>query len=251
MQALLRQPGTRLMNMAQAGGLIQRYPYLDRAVLRQGVVDFAENIPDADTSLVATKAALLVRDDLHSALVTVLAQAVLTVQGKPTLKSSGESKLFALGVDALADDPEFPMPDDARRVYKNGPTFFQRVLPFWVAALVDRAFILLLPLIGIIIPLIRLVPIIYNWRMKRRILHWYRDLKNLEHSLPKKAAPDLIESREQELARIEEGVQRISVPIHLSADSYELRNHVEFVKRRIQLLRDGQAKAAAHPAAAE
>lgn len=251
LQALLAQPGIRIMNMAQSGALIQRYPYLSSVTLRQGVADFVRNVPEADTTLVATKAALLVRDDLHSALVTVLSQAVLAVQSKPALKESGEAKLFTLGVEALSDDPEFPVPDDARRVYKNGPTFFQRVLPYWVATLVDRAFILILPLIGIILPLARLVPVIYNWRMKRRILHWYRELKNLEHSLPKQAPLDLIEQKEHELARIEDGVQRISVPIHLSADSYDLRNHVDFVKRRIQMLRDGQARAGGHPVPAE
>jgi TRAP transporter TAXI family solute receptor len=251
LQALLRQPGIRIMNMAQSGALIQRYPYLSPVTLRQGVVDFVRNVPEADASLVATKAALLVSDDLHSALVTVLSQAILTVQSKPALKDTGDAKLFTLGVDALSEDPEFAVPDDARRVYKNGATFFQRVLPYWVATLVDRAFILILPLIGIILPLARLVPVIYNWRMKRRILNWYRELKNLEHSLPKAAALDVIESREHELAHIEDGVQKISVPIHLSADFYELRNHVEFVKRRIQLLRDGQAGVSGQAAPAQ
>jgi uncharacterized protein len=248
LEALLQQPGIRIMNMAQSGALNQRYPDLSLAVLRRGVVDFVRDVPEADTSLVATKAALLVRDDLHSALVTVLAEAVLAVQSKPALKSNGEAKLFTLGVDALSEDPEFPIPDDARRIYKSGATFFQRVLPFWVATLVDRAFVLILPLIGIILPLIKFVPIIYNWRMKRRLLHWYRELKNLENSLPKTAAPDLIHEKEHELAHIEDGVQRITVPIHLSADFYDLRNHVEFVKRRIQMLKEVQARSSGNPA---
>jgi uncharacterized protein len=251
LQALLQQPGLRIMNMTQAGALIQRYPYLSPVTLKQGVVDFVRNVPEEDTSLVATKAALLVRDDLHSALVTVLSQAVLAVQSKPALKENGDAKLFTLDVEALSDDPEFAVPDDARRVYKNGATFFQRVLPFWVATLLDRAFIMILPLIGIILPLARFVPLIYNWRMKRRILHWYRELKNLEHSLPKTATSDVIEQREHELAHIEDGVQKISVPIHLSADFYDLRNHVEFVKRRIQQLRDAQAKASGKAVPAE
>jgi uncharacterized protein len=241
LEKLLQQPGLRVMNMAQSEALVQKYPDLSRVTLRRGIVDFARDVPEADTSLVATKAALLVRDDLHSALVTVLAEAVFAVQGKPALKPNGEAKLFTLGVEALSEDPEFPVPDDARRIYKNGATFFQRVLPFWVATLVDRAFVLMLPLIGIILPLVKFVPIIYNWRMKRRLLQWYRALKNLENSLPKTGAPDLIaqlEQKEHELTHIEEGVQRITVPIHLSADFYDLRNHVEFVKRRIHLLRD-------------
>jgi uncharacterized protein len=242
LERLLLLPGIRVMNMVQSGAFMQRYPYFNHIVLRQGVVDFVRNVPETDTSLVATKAALLIRDDLHSALVTVLAEAVLAVQSKPALKPTGEARLFVLGVDALSEDPEFPVPDDARRIYKNGATFFQRVLPFWVATLVDRAFVLILPLIGIILPLIKFVPIIYNWRMKRRLLHWYRELKNLEHSLPKTASPALIQGKEDELAHIEEGVQQIAVPIHLSADFYDLRNHVEFVKRRIQMLREVQAK---------
>src|SRR5258706_3711858 len=118
-QRLLRVPDTKLMNMAQADALIQRYPYLSALTLRQGVVDFSQNIPPADTSLVATRAMLLVRDDLHPALITVLAQAVLSVQSLPTLKPTGESRLFALGTEALTDEPQFPMSDDARRVYKS------------------------------------------------------------------------------------------------------------------------------------
>ena len=250
-QTLLRQPGTNLMNMAQANALIQRYPYLSAVTLRQGVVDFAQNIPPADTSLVATRAALLVREDLHPALIAVLAQAIATVQTQPSLKPTGESKLFALGPDALMDDPEFPMPDVARRVYKDGPTFFQRVLPFWVATLVDRAFVLILPVIGIVLPLIRLVPAIYNWRMRQRILYWYRQLKELEKNLPKTATLDLIEEKEREMDRIEEGVRKISVPLHLAADLYNLRDHVEIVKRNIANLRHSPVKSAAHRDLAE
>ena len=195
-QKLLRQPDVRLMNMAQADALIQRYPYLSAVTLRQGVIDFAKNIPSADTSLVATKAMLLIRDDLHPALRTLLADAVVAAQSQPTLKPTGEAKLFTLGTEALADDPEFTISDDVRRVYKSGPTFFQRVLPFWVATLFDRAFILLLPVIGIIVPLFRVVPGFYNWRMRQRILRWYRALKLLERDLAKNTVtPEFIDAR--------------------------------------------------------
>jgi uncharacterized protein len=242
-QKLLRLPDIKLMNMAQAEGLIQRYPYLTAVTLRQGVIDFSKNIPPADTSLVATKAMLLVRDDLHPALRTLLADAVLAVQSKPTLKPTGEARLFTLGTEALPDDPEFPVSDDVRRIYKSGPTFFQRVLPFWVATLFDRAFILLLPVVGIIFPLFRIVPWFYNWRMRQRILRWYRALKLLERDLAKNAAtPDFIERKEKELDLIEQKVWRISVPDQFAPDLYTLRDHVEFVRRRITHLREGQQK---------
>ncbi|MBT3070198.1 ABC transporter substrate-binding protein [Rhodomicrobium sp. Az07] len=238
-QRLLHQDGTRLMSMAQADALIQRYPYLTQVTMRRGVVDFAQNIPPADTVLVATKAMLLIRDDLHPALLAILAQAVLKVQSQPTLKPTGESKIFALGTESLVEDPEFPMIDDATRVYKSGPTFFQRVLPFWLATLIDRAAILILPMIGVVIPLARIAPLLYNWRMRQRILHWYRELKRIEQNLTyKKASAEFVDQKERDLDRVEEAVWRLSVPTHLSADLYTLRDHVEFVRRRIQSLRD-------------
>jgi TRAP transporter TAXI family solute receptor len=248
-QRLLHAPDVKLMNMAQADALIQRYPYLTTVTLRQGVVDFAQNIPPADTRLVATKAMLLVREDLHPALMTVLAEAVFTVQGQPALKPTGESKLFALNTSALTEDPEFPMTEEVRRIYKAGPTFFQRVLPFWLATLLDRAFILILPVVGIIFPLVRLVPLIYNWRMRQRILRWYRELKLLERDLTKtSASPDFVARKEKELDRIEESVWHISVPIQFSADLYTLRDHVEFVRKRIAHLRDPQPAPSPQPA---
>ncbi len=251
-QKLLRQPDVKLMNMAQAEALIQRYPYLSVVILRQGVIDFAKNIPAADTPLVATKAMLLIRDDLHPALRTLLADTVLAVQSQPTLKPTGEAKLFTLGTDALSDDPEFPMPDDVRRIYKSGPTFFQRVFPFWLATLFDRAFILLLPVVGIIFPLFRIVPWLYNWRMRQRILRWYRALKLLERDLTKNPpTPEFIERKEKELDLIEQKVWRISVPDQFAPDLYTLRDHVEFVRRRIAHLREAQPKPSPQPAAPE
>ncbi|MFT4080248.1 TAXI family TRAP transporter solute-binding subunit [Rhodomicrobium sp.] len=242
-ERLLHQDGTKLMSMAQADALIQRYPYLTQVTMRRGVIDFAQNIPPVDTVLVSTKAMLLVSDDLHPALLAILAQAVLKVQSQPTLKPSGESKLFALGPESLTDDPEFPMIDDATRVYKNGPTFFQRILPFWLATLIDRAAILILPMIGVVIPLARIVPLLYNWRMRQRILHWYRELKRIEKNLThKKASAEFISQKERDLDRVEEAVWRISVPTHLSADLYTLRDNVEFVRRRIVSLREGASR---------
>ncbi len=80
-QRLLRRAERRLMSFANADAYIQRFPFLTRLVLREGVVDFAANLPPADTVLLATTAAVLVREDAHRALVSLLAQAVQEVHG--------------------------------------------------------------------------------------------------------------------------------------------------------------------------
>jgi uncharacterized protein len=97
------------------------------------------------------------------------------------------------------------------------------------------------------------VPMIYNWRVKQRIFRWYRKLKILERDLSKeKVSPEFLTRKEHELEKIEESVWHLSVPLQFSADLYTLRDHVEFVHKRIAFIRESQAKknAAAEPVAA-
>ena len=159
----------------------QRFPFLSRLVLREGVVDFAANIPPADTTLLATTAAVLVREDAHRALVNLLAQALQEVHRQPAIEGGSEVQLFQrAGEFPIASDPEFPLSEEARRVYRSGAPFLQRYVPFWLATMIDRLLVSLVVLVPILIPLVRFAPQIYNWRIRRRLMYWYGKLKSLE-----------------------------------------------------------------------
>ena len=43
--------------------------------------------------------------------------------------------------------------------------------------------VLMVPLIAVLIPAIRLAPVLYNWRIRSRIYVWYGELKILELEL--------------------------------------------------------------------
>ncbi len=233
-QRLLRVPNVKLMSFANAEAYIQRFPFLTRLVLREGVVDFAANLPQADTTLLATTAAVLVREDAHRALVSLLAQAVHEVHGQPSLDAGGEARLFErAGEFPLASDPEFPFSDEARRVYRSGAPFLQRYVPFWVAATIDRLLVSLVVLLPILIPLVRFAPQIYSWRARRRIVYWYGALKQLEASARRNAAPGARAEHLLELDRIEAAVDDIPLPLAFSDKLYELRQHIEIVRRRL------------------
>src|SRR4029078_12462234 len=124
-QSLLRDPTVRLMSFAQAEGLARVFPYLNRLVLPNGGVDFEKNIPASDVSLIATTTAVVVRKDMHPELVYLLAQTLAEEHG-------------AAGIFHRAGDfptqtvPNFPIAEEAREFYKNGPSFLQRYLPFWM-----------------------------------------------------------------------------------------------------------------------
>ena len=243
-QRLLRTPNVRLMSFANAEAYAQRFPFLSRLVLREGVVDFAANIPPADTTLIATTAAVLVREDAHRALVNLLAQAVQEVHGQPAIGPGGEAELFQrVGEFPVANDPEFPLSEEARRVYRSGAPFLQRYMPFWVATMVDRLMLSLVVLLPILIPLLRFGPQIYNWRIRRRIIYWYGELKRLESAAKRASTPEERAAQFRELDRIDAAVDNIPVPLGFADRLYQLRQHVEVARRRL-------AASTAHPAPA-
>jgi hypothetical protein len=234
-QRLLRLPNVEPMSFANAEAYIQRFPFLTRLVLREGVVDFAANLPRGDTVLLATTAAVLVREDTHRALVSLLALAVQEVHAAPAVDDRGEAQLFVrAGEFPMAGDPEFPFSEEARRVYRSGAPFLQRYVPFWVATTIDRLLVSFVVLLPILIPLVRFAPQIYGWRVRRRIVYWYGALKQIEASARKDGSPGARAEHLLELDRIEAAVDDIAVPLAFSDKLYELRQHIEVVRRRLQ-----------------
>jgi uncharacterized protein len=247
-ERLFKSPHVRLMNLAEADAYAQRFPFLTRLELKQGVIDFDRNVPAVDSALVATAAALLVRDDLHSALANLMTQALVEVHGKPVIDANGEAAIFSRAAEfPIASDPEFPLADEARRVYRNGPPFLQRYTPFWLATMIDRLIVLLVPVIGLTIPLIRLAPVLYNWRIRRGIVRWYGELKKVESGPPSEKSPGEAARALAEIDRIEAAVSKIVLPLGFTNQLYDLREHIDIVRRRLT----PQARPAADARAAE
>lgn len=245
-QRLMRAPRVRLMSFVNAESYTQRFPFLSRLVLREGVVDLAANLPPADVTLIATTAAVLVREDAHPALVNLLAQAMQEVHGQPATDTGGETPLFQrAGEFPVPSDPEFTLSDEARRVYRSGAPLLQRYVPFWVATMIDRLTVSLVVLLPVLLPLVRFAPQLYNWRIRRRILYWYGELKRLEAAARRAGSQHGAEANVAELDRIETAVDNIPVPLAFSDKLYELRQHIEVVRRR---LRGGAHQATAEAA---
>src|SRR5262249_28392800 len=229
---------TRLMSLAQADAYVQRFPFLSKLDLKEGVVDFAKDIPPADTSLLTTTAALLVRNNLHPALTNLLTQAVISVHSQPMLNAGGEADVFQrAGAFPIADDQEYPLSPDAARVYKSGPPFLQRYLPFWLATLADRLVVFLLPALGILLPALRFAPALYTWRVRRRLVYWSREVKGVEAVATSKPGPAAAASAMLEIDRIEDAVNLLPVPLGFANQLYDLREHNDVVRRRLAIPR--------------
>jgi TRAP transporter TAXI family solute receptor len=228
-QVLLRSPGIKVMNFAQAEAYTRRFPYLSKIVLPEGAVDLVRNFPPHDTTLLAATANLVVHDSLHPAIQSLLLQAAGEVHGK--------AGFFQRRGDFPAvKDQSFPVADTAERHYKSGPPFLQRYLPFWAAILVDRLVVLLLPVFALLLPLLKVAPSLYSWRVRSKIFRCYGDLKFLENEIKEDYDPGRKLEYLDRLDRIEEAAYRRNIPLAYSDLLYTLREHIELVRHTLDRL---------------
>ncbi len=225
-RSLLNDKNIRLLSFDRAHAYTKAFPFLSAVKLPEGGINLVRNIPDREVTLLAPTANVLVKEDLHPALASLLIQAMTEVHGKSgVFQRAGE-------FPALREQ-DFEVSKEAARYYKSGPSFLQRYLPFWAAVLIDRIVVLLVPLIAVLIPAVRLAPVLYTWRIRSRIYRWYGELKMLELELKQ----DMDAKRTADcLARLEDLERRVysrTLPIAFSADVYTLRQHIDMVRRSL------------------
>lgn len=226
-QQLLKSENIRLMSFSRAKSYSRIFPFLSPVVLPEGVVDLVKNIPNKEITLLAASATLLMRNDLHPALAGLLAEAAV--------ETHGHGGLFQrIGEFPNAADPEFMVSPDALRIYKSGPPFLQRFLPFWIASFIERMVILAVPIATILLPLFKFVPWLYRWRIRKRILHWYAQLKALEQGIVGDPAGAKFTTHLGEIERIDEAVGNIPIPIGYSDQFYDLRSAIDLVRQRLK-----------------
>ncbi len=178
LRALLKNPTVRPMSFRDAEALTRIFPFLTRLVLPRGVIDFQDKIPAADVIVIATTNAVLVRKDIHPALIDLLAKAIMETHNGPGLfQRTGEFP--------AQTDPEYPVAQSARDFYNNGPSFLNRYLPFWMTNYARRTIAILAAVIAIVLPLFSYVPRLYRGLVNQRLGSMYRRLRAIEANLQK------------------------------------------------------------------
>lgn len=225
---LLSSPEIELLHLDRAEAYARRFRYLTRLELPEGVLDFAENKPWRDIALLSPAATLVAREDLHPALIDLVMRAAGEIHGSAGLfEEPGQFPSPRL--------VDFPLSPDAERYFKSGLGFLDRYLPYWAATLVGRTWVLILPVLTLLIPLMRIAPPTYRWQVRRRIIRWYRELRRLEAALREAAQAGDTPARQRHLVQLE-GIQdevgQLSVPLGYADDLYRLRMHIEFVRAR-------------------
>jgi hypothetical protein len=194
--SLLRNPRVRAMSFTEAEALTRIFPFLVRLVLPRAVIDFERVIPATDLILIAASNVLLVRKDIHPALIGLLAQAIKEEHGKPgVFQQAGEFP--------KQPDPEYPMAEAAVDFYKNGPSFLNRYLPFWMVSHVQRLLAVLLAGGVIVYPLFNYAPKLYRWFLQGRMRKLYRRLRFVEKAMQEKLTAPRLAALQADLESID------------------------------------------------
>ncbi len=222
---LLHNPQIKLASFERAGAYARRYDFLTTLILPEGAEDLGKNIPDRTIQMLATTSSLVIDPELHPALVSLMMQVLSKVHG-------GGGWFAEKGEFPSAKYMEFPLNSQAQRFYKYGPPFLQRYLPFWAASFLDRMKIMILPLLGLMLPLFKIVPPLYRWRMRARIYRWYEELEEVDKFIVHDAEDAL--PLLQRLEALEKEVRDIKVPLSFFQQLYHLRLHIDFIRSRLQ-----------------
>ena len=178
---------------------------------------------------------------------TLLTHAVMN-NPRSAFDKAGDPVLFYRpGTFPHISDPEYKVAEEARQLYKTGelPIALRSIAPAvheagfsysvtgFIADHGAQTVLLLIPSLVILFPLLRIIPSVYSWTVRRRLLYWYRQLKALEKNLDNPTQLGELAAYQAEIERIDAGVRRIRYPLNFSDQFYHLRVHIDLVRQRL------------------
>jgi hypothetical protein len=222
----LSDPAIKLMSIARADAYPRRFPFITKLTLPAGAIDLAHNVPAQTVDMIGTRAMLVAHDGLHSALINLLIDAAREIHG-------GQGYFEMAGEFPGTGPVDLRVSPYAEQHRRFGPSFFYRYLPFWVATIVERTIIVVVPLLVILVPLANYLPQFLRWRVRSRIYRWYGELSLLEHAVETSTGTLPIEQWLRDLDRIERAVEDIKTPTKFASEAYTLREHIGLVRSAV------------------
>jgi TRAP transporter TAXI family solute receptor len=234
-QHLVQQPAIALFDVERAVAYSRVFPFLTPVVLNEGVLNLEHNLPPRDTTLLAVAAMLVARLDLHGNLIPALLNTVTRV-----LRRGGilEARLQFPSADFV----DLPLNDAARRYISEGPSFLYRWLPFGTAVLLDRLKLLVLPVLALLIPLFRVAPPLYQWRIRSKIYRWYAAVREIDTLVQDENVDGRTELAAHRLRALEREVAGVSVPLAYTGELYHLRLHIRLLQDKLESLAEPRGR---------
>lgn len=233
---LMADPQLALYPAKRAQAYVSRLPHLAIVKIGEGLLDLEKNYPPETETLISPLGTLLCRDDLNGDIAVLILETCRQIQDQGTwLEKAGEFP-SRTGVT-------FPLLPEAKQFYDKGPSFFYKFhLPFWVANMFNRLWIMLIPLLTLVIPLVKLALPAYRWRIRRKIATKYRFLISIDNKLNAGTLNGDLDKDIDQLKQYEDELSKLHVPVMFTSDLFTLRNHALYLRKRLEDLKAQKEK---------
>ena len=224
---LANTPDLMLLDFPRAEAYHRRLPYLSVLAVPEGSINLGENIPRENLNILSTTTALIAQKDLHPAIQFLLLKAAVHINGVGSFFA--DPGFFPKFVDS-----DIPRSEVAREYYEKGSPYLQRHLPFWLAELIDRLILVVMPFAALAYPIIIALPKYRFRRMNRRIWAGYTALKDLEMELTYRYDPSKHQEYLKQLEEIEHQAIQLKIYGSVGANYFRHRQHVHFVRNLLE-----------------
>jgi TRAP-type uncharacterized transport system substrate-binding protein len=230
-QRLINAKGVELASWSRADAYLALYPFLNKLVLPAGVVDLLMNRPPTDIVLLAPKASLAVRRDLHPAIQHLLLSAAMQIHSQPGIFQKA-------GQFPAAESIDIPLSEEAQRFYKSGRPFLQEHLPFWIATIVERVLVVFVPLAVLLYPMLKYLPQMYDRFLRMKIIRMYDEMKLIETEMEAQGQGRDANEINAKLDQLDQRASRLSLPTDYASTLYTLRSHIGLIRARLAMSPD-------------
>jgi len=223
----LRTEGISVFSIKQNIAYERNYEFVSALTLPEGVIDIQNNIPPQDIHLISPVSMLTTTKDFHPALKSLIVHATY--------------EIYADHQNLYKDNASFPtikyadipVSKQAERYYENGPSILNKYLPFWVADMISRLKILVIPLITVMLPLMKIAPPAYRWSIRSKIYKWYKQLKKMENSVVSSDQKSDITEALHMLDEMDQEAKKTPVPLSYTDSLYNLRMHISLIRSKL------------------
>jgi len=226
-QLLIDADGVELASFPRADALVVLYPFLTRLLLPRGIFDIAADRPASDVVFLGSRSVLAVRTDLHSALQYLLLTAAMEVHSPSGIFQKA-------GQFPIAESVDLPLSAEAWRFHRSGRPFLQEQLPFWFAVLIGRALFVLVPLMAVVYPMFKFLPMIYDWTMRSRIRRFYREMRSVENAMEDKSRQLDASAMTAKIDELEQRAIHLRLPNAYDSALYTMRVHIGLLRSHLE-----------------
>ncbi len=237
LQTLIHDPRFSLASIRDSEAVARNLSFVARTDIPRSGFNYAAELPRQTVDLVAMVGRIVVQPDLHPALIDRLINAARIVHSDRDLIT--DANRFP-----TSDVPDMPVNAQAVNQLSGPPSPLYRFLPYWIAAQINSFALLIVPALVILLPMLRLLPSLYRWRMRSRVYRHYPEILDIERTLQVASDTQTLDGLEQKLGTLEADMLHLRLPVTYREYAYTMRLHIQLVRdrlaaKRLELTRGG------------